>query len=98
MIRPDEPEREDFMTKAYPFFRADHVGSLLRTPELMEARQKWKAGELAADALQAVEDEAIAGVAKPSPTGNTAGRTGGLISSAKFPVWRSPAMMSPPSS
>jgi 5-methyltetrahydropteroyltriglutamate--homocysteine methyltransferase len=52
------------MTKAYPFFRADHVGSLLRTPELMETRQKWKAGELPADTLRAVEDEAIAGVAK----------------------------------
>jgi len=47
-----------------PFFRADHVGSLLRPAELMEARDKWKAGELSREALQDVEDEAIVQMAK----------------------------------
>lgn len=45
--------------RSKPPFRADHVGSLLRPPELAEARQKWKRGELAADQLRQVEDKAI---------------------------------------
>jgi 5-methyltetrahydropteroyltriglutamate--homocysteine methyltransferase len=42
-----------------PPFRADHVGSLLRPPRLLEARAAFARGELEADALQAVEDDAI---------------------------------------
>ncbi len=42
-----------------PPFRADHVGSLLRPPELLEARARHAAGELDADGLRAVEDRAI---------------------------------------
>ncbi len=45
-----------------PPFRADHVGSLLRPPALMQARARFKAGEIDADALREVEDEAILGV------------------------------------
>ena len=41
-------------------FHADQVGSLLRPPELREARAKAKAGRLGADELRAVEDRAIA--------------------------------------
>jgi 5-methyltetrahydropteroyltriglutamate--homocysteine methyltransferase len=37
-------------------FRADHVGSLLRTTALKEARGKRERGEIDADALKAVED------------------------------------------
>jgi 5-methyltetrahydropteroyltriglutamate--homocysteine methyltransferase len=44
---------------ASPPFRADHVGSLLRPPELQEARAKAKAGALDASALREVEDRAI---------------------------------------
>ena len=40
-------------------FRADHVGSLLRPPEVHEARAAYQAGRLDADALRAVEDRAI---------------------------------------
>ena len=43
-----------------PPFRADHVGSLLRPPELLEARERFAAGTIDADELRAVEDEAIA--------------------------------------
>ncbi len=32
-----------------PPFRADHVGSLLRPPELTRARARWRAGEIDAD-------------------------------------------------
>ncbi len=39
-----------------PPCRADHVGSLLRPPHLIEARQKRKRGEISADALRAIED------------------------------------------
>ena len=40
-------------------FRADQVGSLLRPAELSQARRQFKAGELEADALAAIEDRAI---------------------------------------
>jgi 5-methyltetrahydropteroyltriglutamate--homocysteine methyltransferase len=42
-----------------PFFRADHVGSLLRPPELLAARAALGRGELDAMQLQLVEDAAI---------------------------------------
>ena len=47
-----------------PPFRADHVGSLLRTAPLKEARAKRERGEISADALKAVEDREIAGIIK----------------------------------
>ena len=42
-----------------PPFRADHVGSLLRPPELTKARAEHAAGRLTDAGLQAVEDKAI---------------------------------------
>jgi 5-methyltetrahydropteroyltriglutamate--homocysteine methyltransferase len=42
-----------------PPFRADHVGSLLRPPELARARADFKAGRIDAESLRGVEDEAI---------------------------------------
>jgi 5-methyltetrahydropteroyltriglutamate--homocysteine methyltransferase len=42
-----------------PPFRADHVGSLLRTASLKEARAKRECGEIEAEALKAVEDREI---------------------------------------
>ena len=42
-----------------PPFRADHVGSLLRTAPLKEARAKRERGEIDAAALKAVEDVEI---------------------------------------
>jgi 5-methyltetrahydropteroyltriglutamate--homocysteine methyltransferase len=44
------------MPRTTPPFRADHVGSLLRTAALKEARAKRERGEIDADALKAVED------------------------------------------
>jgi 5-methyltetrahydropteroyltriglutamate--homocysteine methyltransferase len=40
-------------------YRADHVGSLLRPPELLEARAARAEGRLEAGALRALEDRAI---------------------------------------
>lgn len=45
-------------------FRADHVGSLLRTSEVKENRNKWKMGQISADELRAIEDIAIAETVK----------------------------------
>src|SRR5437764_7194722 len=45
-----------------PPFRADHVGSLLRPPALLAARERFAAGSLDADGLRAEEDAAIRAV------------------------------------
>jgi len=42
-----------------PPFRADHVGSLLRPKNLLQAREEHAAGRLGADELRAIEDDAI---------------------------------------
>jgi 5-methyltetrahydropteroyltriglutamate--homocysteine methyltransferase len=42
-----------------PPFRADHVGSLLRPPELLRARSEREAGRISAAELRAVEDDAV---------------------------------------
>src|SRR3954471_12477972 len=47
-----------------PPFRADHVGSLLRPPALLKAREDFKAGSIDADELRGVEDEAIRDVVR----------------------------------
>jgi 5-methyltetrahydropteroyltriglutamate--homocysteine methyltransferase len=52
------------MTSGIPPFRADHVGSLLRPPELLRARAQHQQGTLSAAALRAIEDRSIRDVAK----------------------------------
>src|SRR5512143_522165 len=52
------------MTNGKPPFRADHVGSLLRPPELLRAREQRQQGTLSAEALRAIEDRCIRAVAK----------------------------------
>ena len=47
------------MPRSTPPFRADHVGSLLRPPRLLEAREKFAAGDLPAGELRSIEDDAI---------------------------------------
>jgi 5-methyltetrahydropteroyltriglutamate--homocysteine methyltransferase len=47
-----------------PPFRADHVGSFLRPPYLLEARSKKARGEISAEELRRVEDRAIAEIVK----------------------------------
>jgi 5-methyltetrahydropteroyltriglutamate--homocysteine methyltransferase len=42
-----------------PPFRADHVGSLLRPPGVLRARDEFAAGRIGADELRTVEDAAI---------------------------------------
>src|SRR4029077_13615073 len=50
------------MQRVKPPFRADHVGSLLRTAPLKEAREKRARGEISAEELTAIEDREIEGV------------------------------------
>ena len=51
-------------TRPNPPFRADHVGSFLRPRRLLDARTKAQKGELSAEGLRAVEDDAIAEIVK----------------------------------
>ena len=52
------------MKRTSPPFRADHVGSLLRTAPLKDARAKRERGEISAAALKAVEDAEIEKIIK----------------------------------
>ena len=45
--------------RAFPPFRADHVGSLLRPASLLDARARHRTGDLDDAGLRAAEDEAI---------------------------------------
>src|ERR1017187_7297982 len=47
-----------------PPFRADHVGSLLRPHELLQARLRFNKNEITAAQLRSVEDDAIRTVVK----------------------------------
>jgi 5-methyltetrahydropteroyltriglutamate--homocysteine methyltransferase len=47
-----------------PPFRAEHIGSLVRPPELLRARQEHAAGKLDRAGLTAVENAAIRDVVK----------------------------------
>jgi len=47
-----------------PPYRADHVGSFLRPPELIQAREKRRRGEITPAELRAVEDAAIRDVVR----------------------------------
>ncbi len=52
------------MQRTKPPFRADHVGSLLRSAALKEARERRAKGEITAAALKAVEDREIEDIVK----------------------------------
>ncbi|KAF1024083.1 MAG: 5-methyltetrahydropteroyltriglutamate--homocysteine methyltransferase [Paracidovorax wautersii] len=51
-------------TPLNPPFRADHVGSFLRPPFLLEAREQFAKGAISAAQLRAVEDRAITEIVK----------------------------------
>jgi 5-methyltetrahydropteroyltriglutamate--homocysteine methyltransferase len=52
------------MQRTSPPFRADHVGSFLRSPALKEARARRERNEITAEQLKAVEDREIDGIIK----------------------------------
>jgi len=51
-------------SKINPPFRADHVGSLLRPQPLLEARDRFRHGEISKEQLREVEDRSIRDVVK----------------------------------
>jgi len=51
-------------SRTKPPFRADHVGSFLRPPELLAARERFQNGEISKAGLRAVEDRAIAEIVR----------------------------------
>src|SRR4029079_16660883 len=52
------------MRRPHPPFRADHVGSLLRSSALKDARAKRERSEITAEQLKAVEDREIEAIIK----------------------------------
>ena len=60
-----------------PPFRADHVGSFLRPPQLLAARERRKKGEITAGELREVENEAIREVVKRQESWGLSGITDG---------------------
>src|SRR4051812_24913790 len=52
------------MSKVNPPFRADHVGSLLRPPALLAARQRFFNGEIPKAELRQIEDQHISEAVK----------------------------------
>src|SRR5436190_17051520 len=50
--------------RTQPPFRAEHVGSLLRLPELLRAREEFAQGKIGAEQLRSLEDDAIRAVVK----------------------------------
>src|SRR5690348_9910574 len=50
--------------RTQPPFRADHVGSLLRPPDLLKARDDHAAGRISDEELRAAEDDAIRDVVR----------------------------------
>ena len=69
-----------------PPFRADHVGSFLRPQRLREAREKFFAKQIPADALRAVEDECIREVVKQQEAVGLKGITDGEFRRTYFHV------------
>jgi len=69
-----------------PPFRADHVGSFLRPPELLAARERFSAGEIDHAALRAVEDQAIRAVVKMQEDAGLLGITDGEFRRTFFHV------------
>ena len=63
--------------QAGPPFRADHVGSLLRPPVLLDARRSRDRGEINDEQLKAVEDDAIRDVVKMQRVAGLASATDG---------------------
>src|SRR6476661_1140771 len=60
LFKPKGQSAEDIMTdRNKPPFRADHVGSILRTAPVKEARAKREKGAINAAQLKEVEDREI---------------------------------------
>ena len=72
--------------RTVPPFRADHVGSFLRPPELLRVRDAFQCGEVTAAELRTVEDEAIRGVVRLQEEVGLLGVTDGELRRTYFHV------------
>ncbi|MGW7521193.1 5-methyltetrahydropteroyltriglutamate--homocysteine S-methyltransferase [Streptomyces sp. NPDC054796] len=70
--------------RSAPPFRADHVGSLLRPPELRRAREEHAAGRIGDAELTAVEDEAVRAVVRQQREAGLRGATDGEFRRASW--------------
>src|SRR5712671_1192490 len=57
--RPRPPRGDDPMTRTKPPFRADHVGSILRSAAIKDARAKRESGAITPAQLKEIEDREI---------------------------------------
>ena len=64
-------------SRTTPPFRADHVGSLLRTPEVLAARADFAAGRITADEKRRIEDEGVRQVVRMQESVGLQGITDG---------------------
>jgi 5-methyltetrahydropteroyltriglutamate--homocysteine methyltransferase len=77
----------DAMTlRTSPPFRADHVGSFLRPPALLAAREQFRSGRLSRDALREVEDTAIRDVVRLQEDAGLLGITDGEFRRTYFHI------------
>ncbi len=67
-----------------PPFRADHVGSLLRPPELLRAREDFAAGRIDAEALRTAEDAGIREVVRKQEEAGLQSATDGELRRASW--------------
>ncbi len=72
------------MSKLNPPFRADQVGSLLRSKALLEARQRHHNGEITKEALRHIEDRHISEIVKKQEALGLRGITDGEFRRAFF--------------
>jgi len=72
--------------RAEPPFRADHVGSFLRPGFLLDAREKFRKGDLAADELRKVEDQAIRAIVRFQEDAGLRGITDGEFRRTYFHI------------
>jgi 5-methyltetrahydropteroyltriglutamate--homocysteine methyltransferase len=73
-------------SRATPPFRADHVGSFLRPPELLAARDRFAKGEIDRAALRAAEDAAIRDIVRFQEDAGLEGITDGEFRRTYFHV------------
>src|SRR5437867_8015872 len=69
-----------------PPFRADHVGSFLRPPELLAARDRFSKGQITRAALREVEDDAIRDVVRFQEEAGLSGITDGEFRRTYFHI------------
>src|SRR5439155_25284674 len=72
------------MKRTKPPFRADHVGSLLRPPRLLKARDDFAASTIDAAELRGIEDEAIRAVVRKQEEAGLQSATDGELRRASW--------------